>query len=483
VTTHVIGFDTNGDNLQRMADNGGGLYQTSNSSSTLVSALSDLAGASFDALASYPTAVVPTSRTAYGSSFYNAYFLSDENDAFWEGHIEAYDISPAGEVLDAARNPAVNVADEFVDPLNPHWDAGVLLRSNATRTLCTTISDAATTFVDTATIRAALGITAADAPLFPNNPSSGVTTQARAETAVINYVIGQDAFGEDNDASWSELRDEVLGDVFHSTPVVVGAPTSLLAGEPGYDNFYTAWEDRKRVRYVGANDGMFHGFDAGDLTTGDNPLTPAIETTSVFTSGPGEELFGYLPGLLLDDIKLIPRNNPRTYYFVDGSPVVADVWLRSAVGDYTRQTDEWSTVSITGFRERGAGYLALDITNSTATLSTHPHGPYPKYLWEFTDADLGETWSEPVITRLKVEEGSAGDVCGNNDGDGNRRERWVAIFGGGYETAADPNHADYAASSGDVGWTAASKVIFIVDIATGDACSIKSSTTRCRTRV
>jgi type IV pilus assembly protein PilY1 len=363
----------------------------------------------------------------------------------------------------------VNAADEFVDPPNPHWDAGVLLQSNSSRDLYTTISNAKVTFTNSAAIKAALGISVADVPLFPNNPSSGVSTQTLAEDALINYLIGQDAFDENGNSISTELRTKVLGDVFHSTPVVVGAPSSLLIGESAeYEAFYLAWDDRKRVLYVGANDGMFHGFDAGTLTVGDNPLTPATETAAVFyTAGSGAELFGYVPGLLLDDIKLVPRNNPRTYYFVDGSPVVADVWLRSGTGDYSRGTDEWTTISITGFREGGAGYLALDVTNPAATLSSQPHGAYPKFLWEFTDANLGQAWSEPVITRLKVGEGSAGDVCGVNNGDGNCRERWVAIFGGGYETAADPNHADFAATSSDAGWTTASKAIFIVDLATG----------------
>jgi type IV pilus assembly protein PilY1 len=68
---------------------------------------------------------------------------------------------------------------------------------------------------------------------------------------------------------------------------------------------------------------------------------------------------------------------------------------------------------------------------------------------------------------VRVAEGVAGDVCGADDGDGNCRERWVAIFGGGYETTTDPNHADFAATSSDTGWTLRSKGIYMVDIKTG----------------
>lgn len=469
VITHVIGFDTNGANLQRMADNGGGVYRTSSSSGALAAVLAEVTEASFDELASYSTAVVPTSRTAFGSSFYNAYFEPDNDDAFWEGHIEAYDISPAGEVLDAAGNAAINPGtNEFYEPPNPHWDAGVRLRSNSTRSLYTTLSNVREDFTNNATVRAALGIGLAEVSLFPNYPASGVTTQTRAEDAVINYLRGQDAFDQDGDANRGELRDKVLGDIFHSTPIIVGPPTTQLSGETGYDSFATSFATRDRVLYVGANDGMLHGFDAGSLTVGDNPLTPTVETTAVFYSaGTGDERFGYVPGLLLDDVKLVPRNDPRTYYFVDGSPVVADVWLRSGAMDYTREADEWTTISVTGFREGGSGYLALDVTDPASNSSMDAHGPYPKFLWEFTDSELGQAWSDPIITRVKVDEGLSGDVCGHDDGDGNCRERWVAIFGGGYETAADPNHADYAATSSDAGWTLRSKAIYMVDLATG----------------
>ena len=469
VITHTIGFDINLPNLQRMAANGGGLYRTANSAASLSTALSDLTAASFDALASYSTAVVPTSRTAFGSSFYNAYFTPLADEPFWEGHIEAFDLSPTGEILDQAGNAATDpLTDELVEPHNPHWDAGIRLRSNSSRTLYTTLSGLRENFTPSAALRSAMGLTIADVGQMPNSASSGITTIAAASDAVANYLRGQDAFDEDNDSNFSELRSAVLGDIFHSTPVIVGPPTTLLRGESGYNTFLTNYVGRQRVLYSGANDGMYHAFDAGSLTVGDNPLTANVETSAVFYSaGSGDELFGYVPGLLLDDIKFVPQNNPRAYYFVDGSPVVADVWLRSNASDYTRETNEWTTVSIVGFREGGAGYLALDVTDPGATSSGTVHGPYPKFLWEFTDANLGDAWSDPVITRVRVAEGSAGDVCGQDDGDGNCRERWVAIVGGGYETTADPNHVDFAATSADPGWTTRSKAIFMIDLATG----------------
>jgi type IV pilus assembly protein PilY1 len=469
VTTHVIGFDTNGLNLQRMAAAGGGLYRTTNTARGFGAALMDLTQASFDSVASYSAAVVPTSRTPFGSSFYNAFFAPVRGEPLWEGHIEAFDLSPDGVILDAAGNPAVDpVTDELIDPHNPHWDAGVVLRSNSSRSIYTTIAGTRVPFSKSLPIKASLGIQPVEVGFFPNAVASGVNTVPLAEDALIDYIHGRDSYYEKSPGGPAVMRDTVLGDIFHSTPVIVGPPTTLLFSESGYAGFLSAWAGRQRVLYTGANDGMFHAFDAGALSSGDHPLTPAVETNAVFyTPGTGAELFGYVPGLLLDDIKFVPRNDPRAYYFVDGSPVVADVWLRSGIGDYTRETDEWSTVSIVGFREGGEGYLALDITDPSSTLSTDPHGPYPKFLWEFTDPKLGDAWSEPVITRVKVKEGSVGDVCGHDNGDGNCRERWVAIIGGGYKTSGDPNHVDFEPDDSKAGWNPRSKAIFMIDIATG----------------
>jgi len=65
-----------------------------------------------------------------------------------------------------------------------------------------------------------------------------------------------------------------LGDINHSTPAVVGPPGEdpRLMGD-GYAEFKAAYENRRKVVYVGANDGMLHCFD-------------------VIT---GEELWAYIP--------------------------------------------------------------------------------------------------------------------------------------------------------------------------------------------
>jgi type IV pilus assembly protein PilY1 len=86
----------------------------------------------------------------------------------------------------------------------------------------------------------------------------------------------------------------------------------------------------------------------------------------------------------------------------------------------------WETIVVFGERRGGKSYHALKITDTTS----------PQYLWSFTDAKMGESWSEPVIGKMKV----------------NGVDTYVAIVGGGYDTAQNNNSG---------------KAIFVIDVATG----------------
>jgi len=211
----------------------------------------------------------------------------------------------------------------------------------------------------------------------------------------------------------SYVRNLKLGDIFHSNGIIVGEPSRFFEDEgfSGKGGFYQAKKDRAKVIIAGANDGMLHAFDA---------------TT-------GNEQWAFIPNSLLKNLKFMV--SAHTYY-VDSSPKVADAWFFSNSTDTTKSVDEWKTVLICGLRKGGKTYFALDITD---TLN-------PKYLWEFpkstdsvTLAKVGQSWSEPVIGRVKVEVG------------GELYERWVAFIGGGF---------DYTNNTG--------KTFFVIDIKSGD---------------
>ncbi len=295
---------------------------------------------------------------------------------FWEGHLQAYTI-------------------ETDNTLSLQWDADTVLAGTdpANRRIYSSDNTWHRLDFDTSHITTEM---------------LGVDNTAERDN-VVAYVRGA---GHDNNAK--------LGDIFHSKPVVVGPP-SMLYFDDGYSTsvpsgatpFAEAKSTRRRVVYVGTNDGMLHGFLSGTYDTG----------TGTYDTGTGEELFGYVPNSLLGTIRdFLPGELTRHSYYVDSSPRVADVWIDSN-GDGNKQSSEWRTVLISGLRKGGTTYFALDVTDPP---DNNNYANYPSVLWEYSDAaNVGETWSEPFIGKVKMKATALGDTM----------DRWVAFFGGGKSDA------------------------------------------------
>jgi type IV pilus assembly protein PilY1 len=470
VRTYTIGFTNSHVLLQETAANGLGAFYNANDSAALATSLQEAFNSIFDEVqASFTSSVVPGAALGLGNAFYNTYFKSSD-DPIWEGHLEALRITQTGVIMDSQPAVAVDaVTGDLVDGRVPFWDAAVPLKTNTNRTIYTTIGGSQEDFDNVLVTSTLLDVDTPAYGNYPNSASSGVDTVSELVDAVIAYIRGKDGFDEDNDADATEMRGTVLGDIFHSSLRAIAAPTRLNIIEAGFQAFYNQYRGRDRVVYAGANDGMLHAFDAGQFMTGDDASTLELEQT-YYTPGFGTELFGYVPGMLLDRMKLVPQNSPRSEFFVDGPIAVADAWVNDGTGtDIVKVKEEWTTVMITGFREGGPGYLALDITDPDAGAGDD-HGPYPVLMWEFDDADLGESWSEAVITKVKMRHPTVGtgDKCLPTDGDGDCREQWVAIFGGGYLASGDPNRpASYIDDPTDAAWDDASKAIYMVNIEDG----------------
>ena len=250
----------------------------------------------------------------------------------------------------------------------------------------------------------------------------GLGTDNATRDDVVDYVRG---VGHDNNAK--------LGDIFHSKPVVVGPPSQFFFDDGystavGGDSFLSLKSHRRRVVYVGTNDGMLHAFLGGEYSGG------------TYTNGTGEELFGYVPKSILYQLaNILPGDLTSHGYFVDSSPRVADVWIDSN-SNGTKESSEWRTVLISGFRKGGNGYFALDVTDPP---TDNNYANYPKVLWEYSNSAVGQTWSEPFIGKVKVTATDSGTTT--------TRDRWVEIFGGGVVT-------------GGVG-----RSFIVLDIATGTA--------------
>jgi type IV pilus assembly protein PilY1 len=220
------------------------------------------------------------------------------------------------------------------------------------------------------------------------------------------------------------VRDSALGDIIQSNPVYVGKPQgnySAAFPDPGYDSFKSSNSGRHGIIYVGANDGMLHGFD---------------EDT-------GEELIAYVPNSLFSNAAtsgLHYLTDPAYIhrYYVDLSPAVADVYIGGV----------WKTMLVGGLRGGGKGLFALDVTDPSALTEANAANIVK---WEFTtanDPDLGYTYSKPTIARLN--NGKWAAIVGNgynNTGDGKAHLFLIYMDGSGYVdiiagsngTVADPN--------------------------------------------
>jgi len=460
---YTVGFTTGSGTdadaiLTKTAQVGGGKAFESNDpdalSDAIVTSIADIIQKS----QSFTAATVPATRTAAGGNFYTSLFVPFESDPYWEGHLKAFQIDANGDILD--RFGACAVADPtpgecksgpFLSSAQPFWDAGEEVPAPGSRRLYTSVADTRVPF-DVASI---------DAVDFPGltfgTPYPGSTAQnveGLADEIVQNVrgcVFGTGVSSNVASPSACTPRSWLLGDIFHSNPIVVGGPASFL-NEASYKAFANtpAYAIRKRVIYAGANDGFLRGFDAG---TWDPAATPPG-----YDRGTGRELFGFMPWTIREKIFELPRTTDRRgEYYVDGSPSVADVWIHPTATTSAKALNgsEWRTVLVGGLRQGGKGYYALDITDPAAA-------GYPGYLWEFPVegdttrlAELGESWSEPIITRVRVQIGA--DVY----------ERWVAVVAGGYDVTGDPNNAGYVATA------RAGRGLYMLDMKTGEVLAEK----------
>lgn len=220
------------------------------------------------------------------------------------------------------------------------------------------------------------------------NVLSQCATLSSANQALVNdgerlvgYLRGtrsDEATAANTTSPLFRVRASRMGDVINSKPIHVGKPPFSYT-DAGYSAFKAAQEDRKKVVYVGANDGMLHALDAAS----------------------GEELWAFIPSEVmpnlykLADTRYGGTDKPHQYY-VDGKTVQGDVYFGGA----------WHTILVGGLNSGGRAYYALDITDPDN----------PALLWEFTHNNLGLSYSDPIITK--------------------HNGTWVVAFGSGYNNVS-----------------------------------------------
>jgi type IV pilus assembly protein PilY1 len=209
-----------------------------------------------------------------------------------------------------------------------------------------------------------------------------------------------------------------FGDIVNSGPFYVGKPS---AGHSDVDNigyaaFSTAYKDRLPIVYVGANDGILHGFNA---------CVPGV-TAGCVAGDAGQEMITYIPSMVYGNLSRLTDKdyNANHRYFVDGSPMVADA--------YTGATPSWKSVLVGSLNGGGQGYYALDVSNPTDTSQSAPTfeaaNAASLLLWEFSsadDVDMGYSHNLPSVNSFT---GQANQIVKMENGE------WAVVVGNGYNS-------------------------------------------------
>jgi len=232
----------------------------------------------------------------------------------------------------------------------------------------------------------------------------------------------------------------LLGDMVHSTPVVVGSPKNsydITYGDITYEAFKQQYANRRQMVYVGGNDGLLHAFNGGFW---DDANSGFVSQLSGEVAHPlGSELWAYAPGNLLPHMQWLADANYSHVYYVDGPPVVFDANIFAADSDHP---DGWGTVlaigmrlgggemqldtdndSIDDFQSRSA-YILMDVTNPEVA---------PKLIAEITHPEMGFTLGKPAVVKERIPNASF-DWAGINSTGTNE---WYLAFGSGPTELAD----------------------------------------------
>jgi len=362
------------DDLWHAAVNGHGRYFSAASADSLVSALSttlsditarDGAGAS---------AASTSLRPVLGT---DQVFIASYRTQSWNGELEA-------------RTITVNTANDTVSvgAENSNWKASSLLdgRDYTSRTIyyarkatsgtTTTQSLGSFTYanlssdVDGTLLTGYFNNYCNQSPR-PTQCSALTSTQQTSASGanLVNFIRGD----RSNEGTLYRSRRSTLGDMVDASPVYVGKPPFSYTNN-GYPTYQTNNANRCPVVYAAANDGMLHAFSAKSSTS-----AAACATA-------GTELWAYIPRAVMPTLYMLGDSDYANQhrFSVNATPVVADI-SRVESG-----TTVWRTMLVGGLGAGGRAYYALDVSSPSS----------PTLMWEFTDADLGLSYGNPVVTQL-----------------------------------------------------------------------------------
>ncbi len=291
------------------------------------------------------------------------------------------------------------IASVEIEQLIPIWDAGKRLwdRLANDRTITTFVDLDGNGEVNPAT--ELKDFVPAQAPFL--RPYLGVTTDADADT-LIQYIRGIDF--DNLRTRTADNKVWKLGDIINSNAVAVQGAIErydFIYGDNSYFDYYEGYKDRKQVVYTGANDGMFHCFNAGKLIDMSmmSPMTPIKYVPD--GDSLGAELWAYIPYNLIPHLKWLKELAYCHVYYNDMKTYVTDAQIFPSDPPGGLHPNGWGTILVGGMRlggmpidndidTRTSAYFAIDVTD--------PENPVP--MWEFTHPDLALTTCYSVVVKV-----------------------------------------------------------------------------------
>ncbi len=381
----------------------------------------------------------------------NQIYIASYNPLYWTGTVQAEELSvnaTTGAVTIDYTGTGSSATPVVV------WDAGCELSgpgscpSSSTPTITTPPTRAIAVWNDGIAAGASTATSTPGAIAFtPGNfsqlsgneqqmlncgtPNGAASTCDNYGTARIQYMINNNVSGTAGPTGANAFRSRIslLGDMINSSPLFVGAPLTLSylnsfvdKLNPGttqpegttYGTYQSGFNSltnggRLNTVYVGANDGMVHGFAAG---YGDVISATATDNT-------GQEVMAYVPSLPLSTIHNIVSGGGELDYtnllyahndYVDAPPGYGDLYWSGAVNS-SPITTKWQTWLVGGLGGGGnlGGVIGGQAFVSADTISTTT-----------LTGGVGEIYAINITNPLTPEtitSGSGTTVAGNVMGD------------------------------------------------------------------
>ena len=375
LVTHTIGFSANAKAntfLNQIAlQSGGGFYQVEDSEE-LLNAFETILRQVKDVNATFvsPGVVVnQLNRLSHRDELYFALFKPSEG-TLWPGNLKKYRIE-GDTVLDKNGLNAVDSSTGFFsENSHSYWstsvdgndvrEGGAASKVDIVRNTYFFNDSPGNIFISANELNEAnSSITQADLSL------DVLPDAAVLRTEILKWARGVDVRDDDADGSKIDVRLQ-MGDPIHSQPVIVN------------------YSDTDSAIFVATNHGFLHSIDAED----------------------GSENFAIIPKELLGNLYDFYKNG-ATFdhkYGLDGDLVISN--FDNKVYLYL------------GMRRGGNNYYVFDVT-----LKTSPKLVFTVNGGQGDYANLGQTWSRPILTKVNI-----GGTVKN-----------VMLVGGGYDESQDAN--------------------------------------------